>query len=178
MKTKITCLPLALLLIASGWMAAANPAEFTVSSVTSTNVFKLSAAKGKFVALHFLLKTECPYCLRYTRDYARKSVGDTNVVHIFLKPDSEQEIQAWATKLGPEAASVEVYRDTDAALAKAFQIPDGYSFHGQKVHYPALVLLNPAGKEVFRYVGQSNADRLSHEKFTAKLQELTSPSPR
>src|SRR5947208_3159171 len=47
--------------------------DFTVRGVTGTNVFKLSEAKGKFVARHFLLKTECPYCIRHTHDYVKKS---------------------------------------------------------------------------------------------------------
>lgn len=156
----------------------ANPVDFTVQSVTSTNVFRLSQARGKYVALHFLLKTECPYCLRHTRDYAQKAAADTQVVHVFLKPDTEVEIKAWAGKLGEDSLQLNVYRDPEAALAKAFEIPGGYKFHGQTVHYPALVLLDPNGKEVFRYVGKSNADRFPHEKLVAKLKELTQPLPR
>lgn len=40
-----------------------------------------------------------------------------------------------------------ICRDTDADLARAFGIPDGLLFHGQVVHYPALVLLGPDGRE-------------------------------
>lgn len=156
----------------------ANPDDFTVKSATGTNAFKLSEAKGKFVALHFLLKTECPYCLRHTHDYARKSADDSQVIHVFLKPDTAAEIKAWASKLGEDSLKVTIYRDPEAALAKAYGIPDGYPFHGQTVHYPALVLLDRNGKEVFRYVGKNNADRLSYEKFAAKLQEFTQSSPR
>ena len=36
-------------------------------------------------------------------------------------------------------------RDPEAALATLFDSPDGYSFHGQIVHYPALVLIDPQG---------------------------------
>ena len=36
---------------------------------------------------------------------------------------------------------VTIYRDPDAALAKAYDIHDGYKFHGQTVHFPALALL-------------------------------------
>lgn len=158
--------------------ARANPDDFTVRSVTSTNVFKLSAAKGKFVALHFLLKTECPYCIRHTHDYLRKTRTNSNVVHVFLKPDTDEEIKAWVAKRGPDAPPLDVFRDPEAALARAFNIPNGYKFHGQSVHYPALVLLDGGGKEVFRYVGTSNADRLPFETFAARLEELTRPSPR
>lgn len=158
-------------------ISRANPADFTVNSVTSTNVFKLSEAKGKFVALHFLLKTECPYCLRHTRDYVQKSADDSRVVHVFLKPDTDEEIKAWAIKLGDDSLKLNVYRDLDAALAKSYNIPDGYKFHGQTVHYPALVLLDGSGKEVFRHVGKSNADRLPYDEFATKLKELTGASP-
>ena len=118
-------------------------------------MFRLSAAKGEIVALHFLLKTECPYCLRHTRDHAQKAAGDARVIHVFLKPDSEAEVREWAEKLGSEAAKLVIYRDPDPALARAYNIPDGYKFHGQTVHFPARVLLNGTGKEIFRYVGRS-----------------------
>ncbi len=164
----------ALLSVQFGW---ANPDAFTLHSATDSKTFKLSDAKGKYLALHFLLKTECPFCLRHTHDYAKKSAGDSRVVHIFLKPDTDEEIKQWGSKLDGEAAKLTVYRDPDAQLAKAYNIPDGYKFHGQTVHYPALVLLDANGKEVFRYIGKSNADRLSYEKFSAKLKELTEVSP-
>jgi peroxiredoxin Q/BCP len=153
---------------------AAGLADFTVESPADGKVFKLSEAKGKYVALHFLLKTECPFCLKYTHDYAQKSAGEPGVVHLFLKPDSAEEIKAWATKVnrGDDFPDVTIYRDADAKLAQAYDIPGGYRFHGQTVHYPALVLLDPAGKEVFRYVGKSNADRFSYDQFAAKLTEL------
>lgn len=156
---------------------SANPGDFTVNSVTSTNVFKLSEASGKYVALHFLLQTECPFCLRHTQEYLNKSASDSRVIHIFLKPDTDAEIKAWATKLGTDLSKLEIYCDPKAAIAKDFNIPDGYKFHGQTVHYPALVLLDTKGQEVFRYVGKSNSDRFSYEKFSAKLEELTQPSP-
>ena len=77
---------------------AAPPGDFTVESPADGKVFKLSDARGKYIALHFLLKTECPFCLKHTRDYARKSASTPDAVHIFLKPDSADEIKAWASK--------------------------------------------------------------------------------
>jgi peroxiredoxin Q/BCP len=159
-------------------VSRANPNDFTVRSATGAKSFKLSEAKATFVALHFLLKTECPYCIRHTHDYARKSADDSQVVHVFLKPDTDVEIKAWASKLGEDSLKVTIYRDPGAALAKAYNIPDGYKFHGQTAHYPALVLLDASGKEVFRYVGKSNADRLDYETFSAKLKELAQSSLR
>lgn len=169
---------LGLVLLANAHAAPANPDDFTVQSTTSKATFRLADAKGKYVALHFLLKTECPVCLRHTRDYFTKAASLPNVVQVFLKPDTEAEIKSWAGKLpADELAKNPVYRDPDAKLAKAFTIPDGYKFHGQVVHYPATVLLNPAGKEVFRYVGKNNGDRLSFEKLAEKVAELTKTKP-
>ncbi len=169
---------LGLVLLANAHAAPANPDDFTVKSATSKATFRLADAKGKYVALHFLLKTECPVCLRHTRDYFTKAATLPNVVQVFLKPDTEAEIKSWAGKLPTdELAKNPVYRDPDAKLAKAFTIPDGYKFHGQVVHYPATVLLSPAGKEIFRYVGKHNGDRLSFEKLAEKVGELSKGKP-
>ena len=151
---------------------AAAPADFTVTSSTDGQVFRFSEAKGRYVALHFLLKTECPFCLRHTAEYSMKAPTVAGVTHVFLKPDSDDEIKSWAGKIKAPYQPT-IYRDADAKLATEFGIPDGYKFHGQTVHYPALVLLDPNGKEVFRYVGKSNTDRLPWDKFTAKISELT-----
>ena len=73
--------------IASVAATTAAPADFTVTSGDKS--FRLSEARGKFVALHFLLKTECPYCQRYVADVARGAPEVAGVTHVFLKPDSE-----------------------------------------------------------------------------------------
>jgi thioredoxin-dependent peroxiredoxin len=39
---------------------AENPTDFEVKSAFDDSTFQLSEQKGKFVVLHFLLKTECP----------------------------------------------------------------------------------------------------------------------
>jgi peroxiredoxin Q/BCP len=161
-------------LLISSLALAGNPDDFTVQSATDTTRFTLKEARGKFVALHFLLKTECPVCLRHTRDYFTKAPTLPNVQQVFIKPDDDKAIEAWATKLpAGELAQHPIYRDPNAKLAKAFDIPDGYAFHGQVVHYPATVLISPDGKEVFRYVGKNNGDRLSFEVLAAKVRELS-----
>lgn len=157
-------------LLASAGSHAANPTNFTVTGANQPGTFRLADARGKYVALHFLLKTECPFCLKHTHDYSTKAATVPGVVQVFLKPDSAEDIQKWANKLGPDA--VTIYRDADAKLADAFGIPSGYQFHGQTVHFPALVLLDPKGMEVFRYVGKSNRDRLPFEQFAVKVAEL------
>ena len=61
--TPVVLLAAVMLFVPSG---QANPENFTVQSATDCKTFKLSDTKGKYVALHFLLKTECPFCLKHT----------------------------------------------------------------------------------------------------------------
>lgn len=150
---------------------AQNVKDFTLTSITDKSTFTLSKSKGKFIALHFLLKTECPYCIRHTSEYFEKASSLANVIQVFIKPDSEEEIKAWANKL-KSTNSLPVYQDVNANLADQFNIPNGYQFHGQIVHYPALVLLDKKGEEVFRYVGKNNSDRFSFDQLKEKLEEL------
>jgi len=174
MKTRNSISVLVLLTAFSASVLALQPAEFTLRSATDSSTFLLSDAKGKYVALHFLLKTECPYCLRHTHDYMSKAASLPGVIQVFIKPDLEGEIEEWAEKLpGGQPDGFPVYRDPDAQLAELFDIPDGYFFHGQSVHYPALILLGPDGKEVFRYIRKNNSDCFSFEQLMAKINELT-----
>lgn len=149
--------------------------DFTVQSATDDTSFQLSKQRGKTVVLHFLLKTECPYCLKYTRDYTLLAEKQPEVVHVFLKPDTAAEIATWAGKLDQTELKglPRIYRDADARLADQFKVPGGYNFHGEVIHYPALIVLDGKGKELFRYVGKSNTDRMSTDDFVAKLTEAT-----
>jgi len=155
--------------------------DFTVHEAMGPRSFTLSRAKGSYVALHFLLKTVCPLCMRHTHEYAIREHEVPGIYHVFLKPDSDEEIESWAVKLDeryPELADDArwkppvIYRDPEAQLAKQYNIPFGYEFHNQVVHYPALIILGPDGRELFRYVGKNNGDRYSFDQFKDKMNEL------
>lgn len=150
-----------------------TPDDFELQCLTDGSVFRLHEHRGKLVVLHFLLKTECPYCLKYTRDYTLESQKDAEVVHLFIKPDSEAELRAWIDhlRLEPNIKPPLILKDTDAALAKKYNVPDGYAFHGQIVHFPAMIVLDHSGQEQFRYVGKSNSDRYPVSKFQTRLNE-------
>ncbi|SDM18695.1 peroxiredoxin Q/BCP [Daejeonella rubra] len=175
MKVKYSILTILFLIsVISSIVQAQVPAIIRLSSATDDRQFVLSKEKGKFVALHFLLKTECPYCIRHTQDYFSKAKTLKNVVQVFIKPDSELEIRSWSGKLASEdLKNFPIYRDPDAQLAKQLNIPDGYKFHNQLVHYPATILFGPNGKEVYRYVGKNNSDRLSFEQLAARVNDLS-----
>lgn len=180
MKT-VALVVLGLLLSASQSVYAEGVENFSLEAIgydATAQVepdFHLKDHEGKTVVLHFLLKTECPLCLKYTNEYAKLAAKTPDVIHVFIKPDSESEIRAWASKLvkveGVEQPTI--YRDAGAKLAKRFGIPDGYAFHGQIVHYPALIVLDGEGREMFRHVGKSNTDRLPKDEFVKKLQAMT-----
>ena len=173
MKTNILAI-LILISVISVRMKAQALANIRLNSATDNRQFVLSNEKGKFVALHFLLKTECPYCIRHTQDYFSKANTLNNVVQVFIKPDSELEIRSWSEKLAAEdLKNFPIYRDPDAQLAKQLNIPDGYKFHNQLVHYPATILLGPNGKEVYRYVGKNNKDRLPFDQLASMVSALS-----
>ena len=65
-----------------------------------------------------------------------------------------------------------IYQDENAKLARDMGIPYGYKFHGQVVHYPALILLDKEGNEVLRYVGEHNGDRMSFDDLVARIDAL------
>ncbi len=156
--------------------SAEAPTNFTLQSALDNSKFDLSANKGKTVVLHFLLKTECPYCQKYTREYAKLAATTPDIVHVFIKPDSVEAIKSWTEGLNKEGLDKlpKIYRDPDAKLADRFGIPDGYRFHGQKVHFPALVALDGNGIELFRYIGKNNGDRMSSKDFSVKIESMNS----
>ena len=159
--------------------ADAERVDFALHQADGVKIFKLSDAKGKYVALHFLLKTQCPYCIRHTHDTWRRAGETPDVVQVFVKPDTKEEILKWSVRLNKKFQESDaaddlpiIYRDPDAQLARRFEVPFGYTFHGQLVHYPALILLGPDGNEVFRYVGENNSQRFSFDQLKEKVAEL------
>ena len=172
LTTAVLCL--FALFVPVGNILADNPSEIKLESALDDAKFVLSENQGKKVVLHFLLKTECPICLRYTAEYTKLAAKNPDTVHVFIKPDSVQEIKSWFSHLNKKdlESIPKIFRDPNAKLAKSFGIPDGYQFHGQSVHFPALVALDGQGKELFRYVGKSNSDRMSVDAFKAKIDSL------
>jgi thioredoxin-dependent peroxiredoxin len=175
MVRSVRCLAILLLLVST---TGARAGDIVLHEADGDAVFKLSEAQGKYVALHFLLKTACPHCIRHTHEVWQRQGEMPDVMQIFVKPDTEEEIRKWSVRLGKKVDEGEedalpvIYRDPEAGLAKRLDIPFGYKFHGQIVHYPALVLLGPDGEEVFRYVGKNNGDRYSFDQLNAKVAEV------
>ncbi len=150
---------------------AESPKDFSLPVAGGAKTFRLSENRGKVVALHFLLKTECPFCLRFTSEFHSKGKELPHLVQVFIKPDTEAEILKWSAK--SSGGPFDIHRDEGAALAKSFTIPGGYFFHNEEMHYPATIILDAKGKEIFRYIGKSNRDRLSFENFSSEVAKAT-----
>ena len=144
--------------------------DFTLPHVRGGKAFELGKARGRWVVLHFLLRTECPICLRHTRTYLQRAKELKDVEQVFIKPDSPEEIERWARDMPKDAP---IYRDADAALATRLGVPDGYAFHGLTVHYPAPILIDPDGREVFRHVGRNNGDRFGFDELARKVRVVS-----
>ncbi len=129
-----------LTLIAAAQVASAGT-DFELRSGDKS--FKSRQAARRVNALHFLLKTECPYCLRYAQEYAAQAPSVAGVTHIFIKPDAEADIAAWqgsSQRPGRQASDLSRRRRQGRA---AFGLAADFDFHGTKSNHPALILLGP-----------------------------------
>ena len=141
-------------------------------------VFDTKAAKGKWLVLDFLLQTACPFCARRVGEYAAiqsKIEKDDSTQLIIIKPDDAATIKAWTEQFKVKGPMI--YRDPDALLAGTLQIPGGYQFHGQAVHYPATLIVSPEGKVVWANVGKSNSERCKVEDVLAALDGFRAKAP-
>lgn len=148
--------------------AAETPTTFTVGDAGRR--FDSATARGGYLAVHFLLNDECPYCGRLVREYTDKGPTLAGVRHIFVQHVGEAAF-AETLAAAPDP-STPLYRDVGGALAERFKIDGGYAFHGMMMTYPALVLLDPAGREVFRQIGKDNADRVPFATLVEKVESL------
>lgn len=153
--------------------------DFSLPAITRGEDFVLSDAlgesDGQWVALHFLLKTDCPLCLTYTMRFheSREQLpgvsGGPGVRHVFIKPDDPRIAARWVKTARVFAKDLPtIHRDPGASLAKKLDVRFGHRFHGETVHYPCLVLIDPQGRERYRYTGTSTFDRAT----VAKLAEV------
>lgn len=160
--------------------AAALPAPGALEPFTvgdADRVFDSSTARGSYLAVHFLLSTDCPYCTKLVREYVEQGPTLAGVRQVFVKNVPPEEFKQSLRELQESRPAgdppVPIYRDVDGQLAKRFRVADGYAFHGGVMTYPALVLLDPAGVEVFRHTGKSNSDRVPFATFASKVAELS-----
>lgn len=155
---------------AAGMAPMAAESGFTVGD--EGHRFDSTQAKGSLIAVHFLLGDECPFCMKLLNEYTASAASVAGVRHVFVQNISKEAFEKKLATL-PEDQKASLFRDVDGALSKRFNVKGGYQFHGMVMNYPALVLVNDSGKELYRYTGTSNADRLKFTDFSKKVAELT-----
>jgi len=177
--------------LAAAWLALAHVsgasqtdfAEYPLHEVGGDRTVTLDALRGQWVALHFLLRVDCAYCLLHVKSYALQSETRPEVRHLFIKPGTEEAIVRWAEGFEgedapglPEFQRPPIYRDPRAALASRLGIRHGYEYRDdRRMHFPALILLNPDGDEVFRHTGENTADRFRFDQFAAWWDAMRRP---
>ncbi|MBL0926669.1 MAG: redoxin domain-containing protein [Phycisphaerales bacterium] len=150
--------------------SAAEPGPFTVGDPGRR--FESSSARGRYLVVHFLLSEDCPLCSRLVSDYSAAAPTLAGVTQIFVKNTDPTRFNATLRSLNA-TDDLPLYRDADGALASRFRIPGGYKFYGREIAFPAAVVLDPAGKEVFRYVGKANTDRLAFGTLASTIARLS-----
>lgn len=145
--------------------------NFTVRDVFEEETFVLSEARGNYVSIHFLLETNCPNCARHVENYLRDASSFPLTKQIFLKGGEPPEIVEWMNGLDvtlPPISKLLIYRDPDAKVAESFAVP----VKSGHVKYPAFILIDREGREIFRYVGISKWDYYPLESFRDRMDEL------
>ena len=159
-----------------------TPRQYRLFAMDGSGEVTIQELKGQYTALHFLLKTECLFCLMHTRTYALQGEMYPEVRHLFIKPDEEAAIERWTESLLDEASGAPpglevpaIYRDPHGSVARHLRITHGYEYHGELMRFPAFVLIDPDGTEVYRYIGQNTGDRFGFERFANLMQAIERP---
>lgn len=161
----------------STMIALASPSAFaqqptapalTLTAITDHHTFSLADGKGKFLALHFLTKTDTPECTNFVHDFLRAAPTVAGVTHVFIKPDSEGEVKAWSAQFNDDARSI--FLDPNSALAQDLKVPTGLTINGTSSTFPATIVFDIAGKELFRYEGTAHHDHLTFDAFKRQLE--------
>ncbi len=177
MLARMVCIAALIFIMPTSAPADETPTGAAAPDITladGSRQFRLSDAAGKYVALHLLLPAECPYCVRQLAEYEMNAPAVAGVMHVFIKQGPTADFAAWRDKLTPQQVeSTLVFPDPENSVARAFGVPDGYEFYGHNAHYPALIVLGPDQRELFRHVGRNNADRLPFSQFAAQMADAT-----
>lgn len=162
--------------------SAREVASLPLSPVDGGEAIRLRDLQGGWIALHFLLPVECSYCLMHTLDYALKADTVPEVRHVFVKPNDAKSARKWQDTLmaAPDASDAPsvpplIVRDEAGRVARGLLLRHGYKYRGATMNYPAFVLLDPEGEEVFRHVGEQTMDRFGFEQFAGLMERFRRP---
>lgn len=152
---------------------AAAPKDFVLPSVPEGEDFRLESARGRVVALHFLVQGDQQPSANFVRTLVARMRDMAGVEHVFIRDESLRRVEVW--RQGLMAEPPVVHRDEGGALAQAYGVPEGLRTGTVTVRYPATILLGFDGLERFRYVGEGADDYVPMELLLEEIERLLGP---
>jgi peroxiredoxin/YHS domain-containing protein len=149
-------------------MAVTAPADFEFRA--GDDSFRLSEARGKFVAIHFLPAVDCTECLEYVNASMRLQDESAGLVQVFVIPAADESVLAFRTTVERGGATPRVYADTDGKIAAEFGIQN---LENTSQRVPATIVIGPDGTESFRYAGAHGTDLLPVVKLYSQVDRLS-----
>jgi len=140
--------------------AAAAPAQTNFTITDGARTFSLSAARGRFAALHFLSTSGGTAARRIVQEYARRAPEVAGVSHVFLLEGTADEARAFVDSLAADKRIAAPFHDAEARVAQSFRVG------GEGA---VLVLIGPDGQEVYRHVAKSAEECLAFDDFAAEI---------
>ncbi len=144
----------------------AQPAEPVISFAVgdADRRFESKDALGSYLAIHALPAGECSDCMKSMNEHLAQAETVAGVRHIFVRAVPTSEFTAFLGEFR-EPATIPLYRDEGGALTAQLRVvpSDG----------PALIVLDPRGVEIQRWIGQSASE---HPSFAALVKKITEHS--
>lgn len=154
---------------ASAAQPEANP--HTLAAATDGHAFSITDGRGHYLALHFLTRTANPTCATFVREYLARAATLAGTNHIFITPDEPAEVKAWSSQFNAGASAI--FIDKDGALARDLHVPGGLTIGSLTSNFPATIVFDPEGKELFRHIGKAYDDHLQFAAFSDRLAETS-----
>jgi YHS domain-containing protein len=148
---------------------ADHAVDFTVGD--SAQRFRSRDALGRYLAIHWLPPGACESCARRVGEFAKSIPTLAGVRHVFVRSMGSAEFDAFLGEI-PDAAALQIHRD-DGTLASLLKLGSAAESGSREASSPALVLLDPQGREVHRWIGRSVEEGPSFASLAAKLGQLT-----
>ena len=136
----------------------------TLVSATDGHAFTIADARGRYLALHFVGKTDSPECTAFVRECLEKAPTVAGVRHVFATSDDGAAVRKWAAQFGADARAIHL--DEGASLAHELGIDAGSQPHPDR---SATLVFDPDGKEIARSIGHSHADHMPFADLAAAV---------
>jgi YHS domain-containing protein len=151
---------------------SAGPEDIKMACLGARQPISLKDLRGRIVALHFLGVPDSPAATELIKTYSAAASSLAGTGHVFVHTGSHDAFLSWCQQFKAGSPLVVFAHDEGGALAREFDLPVPAS----GVSRPATIVLDPAGKEVFRHVGTRESDVLGWKEFAKRVEDTTRAS--